>query len=31
LTLFAKIDFSGDAANAGLQMPPTQMLISRDA
>jgi uncharacterized protein (DUF302 family) len=27
LTLFAKIDFNGDAAKAGLQMPPTQMLI----
>jgi uncharacterized protein (DUF302 family) len=27
LTLFAKIDFSGDAEKAGLQMPPTQMLI----
>lgn len=27
LTQFAKIDFSGDAEKAGLQMPPTQMLI----
>ena len=27
LTLFAKIDFSGDAEKASLQMPPTQMLI----
>jgi uncharacterized protein (DUF302 family) len=27
LTLFAKIDFSGDAEKAGLQMLPTQMLI----
>jgi uncharacterized protein (DUF302 family) len=27
LTVFAKIDFSGDAARVGLQMPPTQMLI----
>jgi uncharacterized protein (DUF302 family) len=27
LTVFAKIDFSGDAEKAGLQMPPTQMLI----
>ena len=27
LTVFAKIDFSGDAERAGLQMPPTQMLI----
>ena len=27
LTLFAKIDFSGDAEKAGLQMSPTQMLI----
>jgi uncharacterized protein (DUF302 family) len=27
LTLFAKIDFSGDAERAGLQMSPTQMLI----
>lgn len=27
LTVFAKIDFSEDAAKAGLQMPPTQMLI----
>jgi len=27
LTLFAKMDFSGDAAKAGLQMPPTQTLI----
>ena len=27
LTVFARIDFSGDAAKAGLTMPPTQMLI----
>jgi uncharacterized protein (DUF302 family) len=27
LTVFAKIDFSGDARKAGLQMLPTQMLI----
>jgi uncharacterized protein (DUF302 family) len=27
LTLFAKIDFSGDARKAGLAMLPTQMLI----
>ncbi len=27
LTVFAKVDFSGDAEKAGLQMPPTQMLI----
>ena len=27
LTVFARIDFSGDAAKAGLSMPPTQMLI----
>jgi uncharacterized protein (DUF302 family) len=27
MTLFAKIDFSGDAKAAGLEMPPTQMLI----
>jgi uncharacterized protein (DUF302 family) len=27
LTLFAKIDFSGDAKKAGLEMLPTQMLI----
>ncbi|MEO8005359.1 MAG: DUF302 domain-containing protein [Betaproteobacteria bacterium] len=27
LTIFARIDFSGDAAKAGLTMPPTQMLI----
>jgi uncharacterized protein (DUF302 family) len=27
LTLFAKIDFSGDAHRAGLEMRPTQMLI----
>jgi uncharacterized protein (DUF302 family) len=27
LTLFAKIDFSGDAKKAGLDMLPTQMLI----
>jgi hypothetical protein len=25
--VFARIDFSGDAAKAGIQMPPTQMLI----
>ena len=27
LTVFARIDFSGDAAKAGLTMPPTRMLI----
>ncbi|HTT38898.1 MAG TPA: DUF302 domain-containing protein [Burkholderiales bacterium] len=27
LMVFARIDFSGDAARAGLSMPPTQMLI----
>jgi uncharacterized protein (DUF302 family) len=27
LIIFAKIDFSGDAKRAGLEMPPTQMLI----
>jgi uncharacterized protein (DUF302 family) len=27
LTLFAKIDFSGDARKSGLDMPPTQLLI----
>jgi uncharacterized protein (DUF302 family) len=27
LTVFARVDFSGDAAKAGLSMPPTQMLI----
>jgi uncharacterized protein (DUF302 family) len=27
LTVFARIDFSGDAGKAGLSMPPTQMLI----
>ena len=27
LTVFARIDFSGDATKAGLAMPPTQMLI----
>jgi uncharacterized protein (DUF302 family) len=27
LMVFARIDFGGDAARAGLQMPPTQMLI----
>jgi len=27
LTVFARIDFSGDAAKAGLSMLPTQMLI----
>ena len=27
LTIFAKIDFSGDAARAGLKMNPTQMII----
>lgn len=27
LTVFVRIDFSGDAAKAGLTMPPTQMLI----
>jgi uncharacterized protein (DUF302 family) len=27
VTLFAKIDFSGDAEKAGLQMLPAQMLI----
>ena len=30
LTVFARIDFSGDAAKAGLSMPPTQMLIFGD-
>jgi uncharacterized protein (DUF302 family) len=25
--LFAKIDFSGDAKRAGLQMPPTMLLV----
>jgi uncharacterized protein (DUF302 family) len=27
LTVFARIDFSADAAKVGLSMPPTQMLI----
>jgi uncharacterized protein (DUF302 family) len=27
LIVFTRIDFSGDAARAGLEMPPTQMLI----
>ncbi|SRR6266568_4344360 len=27
LTVFARIDFSGDAVKVGLQMPPTQLLI----
>ena len=27
LMLFAKIDFSGDAKRAGLQMPPTMLLV----
>jgi len=27
LSIFAKIDFSGDAQRAGLQMPPTQAVI----
>jgi len=27
LTVFARIDFSGDAQRAGLSMPPMQMLI----
>jgi uncharacterized protein (DUF302 family) len=27
LTIFARIDFSGDAKQAGLEMRPTQMLI----
>jgi len=27
LTVFARIDFSGDAARAGLAMPPAQLLI----
>jgi uncharacterized protein (DUF302 family) len=27
LTVFARIDFAGDAAKAGLTMPPTQLLI----
>jgi len=27
LTVFARIDFGGDAAKAGLQMRPTQLLI----
>ena len=27
LLVFARIDFAADAANAGLKMPPTQLLI----
>jgi uncharacterized protein (DUF302 family) len=27
LTVFARIDFSGDAARAGLTMPPSQLLV----
>lgn len=27
LILFARIDFSGDAARAGLSMPPSQLLV----
>ncbi|MBC8641509.1 DUF302 domain-containing protein [Caballeronia sp. EK] len=27
LMLFARIDFSGDAARAGLTMPPSQLLV----
>jgi uncharacterized protein (DUF302 family) len=27
LIVFARIDFAADAANAGLKMPPTQLLI----
>ena len=27
LILFARIDFSGDAAGAGLTMPPSQLLV----
>ncbi len=27
MTLFAKIDFTGDAKKSGLDMPPTQLLI----
>ena len=27
LMLFARIDFSGDAARAGLAMPPSQLLV----
>ncbi|SAL01089.1 DUF302 domain-containing protein [Caballeronia ptereochthonis] len=27
LILFARIDFSGDAARAGLAMPPSQLLV----
>lgn len=27
LILFARIDFSGDAARAGLTMPPSQLLV----
>ena len=27
LTVFARIDFSGDAAKVGLQMRPTQLLM----
>lgn len=27
LTIFARIDFSGDAERVGLSMPPMQMLI----
>jgi len=29
LTLFAKIDFSGDAKKAGLDMLPTMLLVFR--
>jgi uncharacterized protein (DUF302 family) len=27
LTVFARIDFSGDAARAGLSMPPSQLVV----
>jgi uncharacterized protein (DUF302 family) len=27
MTVFARIDFSGDAARAGLSMPPSQLLV----
>ncbi len=31
VTIFARIDFSGDAARAGLSMPPEQQLIFGNA
>jgi uncharacterized protein (DUF302 family) len=31
LTILARIDHSGDAAKAGLQMPPTKLLIFGNA